>query len=189
MKSVLAICAILALCSLADATGPCVVRQRVAVVPHHAQAYVAPYVAPAAVYAPVHVVPIYSHGYGSTNEELAGKIERLEFELEKQKFQQEKRDFQQKQQLPAPQRMPPAKERSQLKPADKEHPAVAILAKNCLSCHNATKREGKLDLTAALTDKQLRKIATMTYMEEMPPGKPLTDADVGTIQQWVAAHQ
>lgn len=197
MKPCLIIIGLLALCSLTDAS-TCVVRQRVTYQQHYAApAYVAPaYVAPAAVYAPVAVVPIYSHGYGATNEELAGKIERLEFELEKQKFQQERREFQQLQQLqqkfkpealpaPAKQVMPPAS-----KADAKEHPAIAILNKNCLSCHNATKKEGKLDLTVALSDRQLRKVATMTYTAQMPPGgKGLADDAVGQIQDWVDGHK
>ncbi len=190
MKTLLAIVGMLTLCAFAE-SHECVVRQRVTYQQHYAApAYVAPV---AAIYAPVAVVPVYSHGYGSTNEELAGKIERLEFELEKQKFQQEKREFQQLQQLQQkfqPEQLPlPAK---QMPKADVkgEHPAVAILAKNCLSCHNATKKEGKLDLTVALSERQLRKVATMTYRGDMPPGgKGLPDDAVGQIQDWVDGHK
>jgi hypothetical protein len=193
-KGLLIILGILAFCAFADATD-CVVRQRVTYQQHYATpAYVAPYAAPAAIYAPVAVVPIYSHGYGQTNEELAGKIERLEFELEKQKFQHERREFQQFQKLQQkfdakPEQLPSPAKQMPKADAKGEHPALAILSKNCLSCHNATKKEGKLDLTVALSDKQLRKVATMTYRGDMPPGKALPDDAVGQIQDWVDGHK
>lgn len=69
--------------------------------------------------------------------------------------------------------------------APNEHPAIAVFKQNCYSCHSATKRDGGLDLTAKLTDRQLRKVSTFVYTGHMPKNGKITDQAVGEIIDWV----
>ena len=83
-------------------------------------------------------------------------------------------------------------------PAAPGKDALSIFAARCASCHEAgvasakgggfvLLSQGKL---AQLTDRQLRKVGTMTYSGQMPKGGPqLTDEETSIVQGWLNSQK
>jgi mono/diheme cytochrome c family protein len=73
------------------------------------------------------------------------------------------------------------------------HDGVKILTASCSKCHDGTiakTKGGGVVLTeggvlVALTDSQMLAIVREIYSGRMPKGSKLTDADVGTVIEWV----
>lgn len=66
--------------------------------------------------------------------------------------------------------------------------AQALLKAKCVRCHGGSKREGGLDLRSrqaviAGGEQLLQRVQD----GEMPPGKPLSQKEIATLQQWIAA--
>jgi hypothetical protein len=98
----------------------------------------------------------------------------------------------------------PAKVDSPSAKSDFDHGIAPLLSQNCLHCHNGSQAEGNLDLSTR--DGILKggdagpaiepKDAESSYLisrvrdHEMPPegkGKPLSDADIAALTEWVNA--
>lgn len=75
----------------------------------------------------------------------------------------------------------------------KGHPAEAIMARSCSSCHSETTAKGKggsfvifvQDGIANLSRDQWASIGDEVYAGTMPPGKGLKDEDVGQLMDYI----
>ena len=70
-------------------------------------------------------------------------------------------------------------------PQADQAPKVSLVQQHCASCHNATKQEGKLDLTAALSSdvrlRSIQRLLTDDPAKSMPRGKTITDQQRGEL--------
>ena len=78
---------------------------------------------------------------------------------------------------------------------DFDRDIAPLLARRCLDCHSGTKPEGKLDLsrkasalkTLAPGKKGASRFWKRILADEMPPNKPLPDAEKELIRSWIAS--
>lgn len=82
-------------------------------------------------------------------------------------------------------------------PIDFDRIVAPLLASRCLECHNASDRKGKLDLSSAReVFRQKEPVVIPGKLEEstlwqkvhdgeMPPKKPLSDAEKSTLKKWI----
>ena len=144
----------------------------------------------AAFYTPI---PVYSVGYA--DQSLQIEFEKLKTQVEQFKVQQLQRELNLRPNVqptipgvqPVQPEFSPAPKK--VSTTTKAHPALALLTKNCQSCHSETPKANKFvmfakDTLVPMTDRQLARVVSEVFSGRMPKGGSMKDDEVGVVMDW-----
>jgi mono/diheme cytochrome c family protein len=182
MTRILTAIAIIAMTGLASGDN---CRQRV-LVQYQQQAVIATYAAPAVLQ-----FPLYSTGYAQDGQSTdKARLDALEAKID---LLLGRLNGQPGKQPGAAEQLPVPAKASGPGAGAAPHPALAVFAGKCASCHD---RAGKVEGGFAMLERgqllpwtvlQAGLVATRTYCGEMPPRGGLTNDEAGAIQEFVNA--